>query len=157
MKKIAFFQLLFIFALASMLGCTKKEDEIDYRLKFLGNYNFQVIKESWVYLDPVNEYDTFYCNGVIREFKLEDIPLDLNEIRDETQNEDVSKKITIVFNPYGIITSLIDEYGVLTPKGSIRYNHNGQFTHPDSISFYVGSLGFGNGNGYNYTIQGVRK
>ncbi|MBP6872990.1 MAG: hypothetical protein KBC43_13350 [Bacteroidales bacterium] len=135
------------------------EDEIqieifDYREKFLGDFRFTVINESWSMGQP-NTYDTSVYAGIIRRFDPADSIDDLYYIQDDI-NEVPDTKVTIIFGPSAKITSVLDTAGALLPKGGYHYWHSGGFTTTDSISFSVGGLG-GLGAGNNYYVTGVKQ
>lgn len=111
----------------------------DFRIKYLGDFYFKVIKESWMHFEPVATYDTSFYDGVIRRYELIDSDNDL--FSGDDSNENQNEKITIEFKQNTKITSLIDDNGVLIPKSGYHYSHTGKFVHIDTIKFHIGGLG----------------
>lgn len=138
-------------------GATGQEEisiEInDFRTKYLGDYYFKVIKQSWRLGQP-ETYDTSFHNGKIRRYELMDSENDM--YIDDDGNEDFNKKITIQFKQNTIITSILNIDGSLVAKTGHHYNHFGGFTDKDTISFVVGGMG-GLGGGWSYIVEGFRK
>ena len=126
---------------------------VDGRIKYLGKYNFKIVKENWIMGTP-SVYDTSHFSGVIRKYKLADSENDL--FSDDDSGDDPSKKITINFKGSKKITSLISENGNLVSKWGFHYSHSGMFTHLDTIKFKIHGLG-GIGGGVNYNILGIRE
>ncbi len=92
LKIVAFCIIIFIFQ-----NCKKNENdsntansETDYRAKYLGNFNFTIITESWMLGQPT-KYDTSIYAGVIRKFVSADSENDLYTNDDNT--EDATKKL----------------------------------------------------------------
>ncbi len=129
-----------------------KVEIYDYRIKYIDEFYFTVITESWSITNPTI-YDTSYYNGLIRKFIETDMENDL--FASEEENIKIDEKITIEFNNNTKITSLIDTNGVLIEKYGYHYCHNGKFLDENTIEFYVGGLG-GLGGGWNYKVKGVR-
>lgn len=125
----------------------------DFRIKYLGDFNFRVITKSWIFGQPTT-YDTSFYTGVIRKYELTDSENDLYIDDDSDENPD--EKITLEFKQNTKITSLINENGILTPKSGYHYYHQGEFTDIDTISFSIGGLG-GLGGGWNYEVKGIKK
>jgi len=125
----------------------------DFRDKFLGNFKFELIKESWIMVQP-KTYDTAYFDGVIRKFKPIDSENDLYFGDDNEEN--ANEKITIELKPKFKVTSIIDDSGVLTPKYAPHYYHYGKFVDIDTIKFSIDGFGF-LGSGWNYDIIGIRQ
>ena len=75
----------------------------DYRTKYLGDFYFRVITESWM-LGQTTTYDTSYYNGLIRAYELTDSENDLFSEDDSAENPD--EKITLEFKvvPFFIFT-----------------------------------------------------
>ncbi|MFT5337820.1 MAG: hypothetical protein ACI9YL_001832 [Luteibaculaceae bacterium] len=126
---------------------------VDYRSKFLGNYYFTVIRESWSLGNP-NHYDTSYFHGKIRKFELIDREMDEYSCNDSHENP--KEKITIEFKENEILTSVLYLDGELEEKTGYHYGHGGNFIGPDSISFSVGGFG-GNGGGWGYDVFGKKE
>jgi hypothetical protein len=125
----------------------------DFRTKYLGDFYFKVITESWMLGQPTT-YDTSYYNGVIRRFELIDSENDL--YIDDDSNENPNEKITIEFKQNTKITSILKEDGSLISKSGYHYYHQGGFTDIDTIIFTIGGLG-GLGGGWNYDMVGIRE
>lgn len=125
----------------------------DFRTKYLGNFHFKVITESWMIETPTT-YDTSYYHGVIRKYELTDSDNDLCYNDDSDENPD--EKITIEFKQNTKITSLLNSDGSLVSKSGYHYYHQGSFTDIDTIAFSIGGLG-GLGGGCNYEVEGTRE
>lgn len=135
-------------------GETELSVEIkDFRTKYLGDFYFKVITESWMLGQPTS-YDTSFYNGEIRRYELIDSENDLYTVDDSGENP--NEKITIEFKQNTKITSLLNRDGSLISKSGYHYYHQGGFTDIDTIAFTIGGLG-GLGGGWNYDIVGIRK
>ena len=129
------------------------ENKVDYRTKYLGDFDFKVEHKIWSIVNS-SIYDNYTYTGVIRKYELNDSKEDFYSYDDKKENPD--EKITIEFSQDKKITSIIDTNGTLMPKQGPHYYHEGRFIHIDTINFYIGGLG-GQGGGETYTIVGVRK
>lgn len=125
----------------------------DFRTKYLGDFSFKVVTESWMLGQPTT-YDTSFYNGVIRRYELIDSENDL--YIDDDSDENPNEKITIEFKQNTKITSLLNSDGSLVSKSGYHYGHQGRFTDIDTIVFSIGGLG-GLGGGLNYKVEGIRK
>jgi hypothetical protein len=125
----------------------------DFRTKYLGDFYFKVITESWMLGQPTT-YETSFYNGVIRRYELIDSENDL--YIDDDSYENPNEKITIEFKQNTKITSLLNTDGSLVSKSGSHYGHQGRFTDIDTIAFSIGGLG-GLGGGWNYEVEGIRK
>lgn len=125
----------------------------DYRTKYLGDFDFKVIKSSWVFGESIT-YDTLFYDGEIRKYKLIDSENDLFDSDDS--NENPNEKITIEFISTGNITSLLNSDGSLVSKSGYHYYHSGGYSDFDTINFNINGLG-GLGSGCDYEVEGVRK
>jgi len=125
----------------------------DYRTKFCGDFYFKVIKESWM-IDQPTIYDTSYYGGVLRFYDIVDSDNDVFSGDDSDENP--NRKVAIQFKSNLLLTSLIDEHGILIPKTGYHYGHHGNFVQLDTIVFFVGGFG-GLGGGYNFEVHGIRE
>ncbi|MEI7661733.1 MAG: hypothetical protein WCK34_06040 [Bacteroidota bacterium] len=144
-KGFRIFLILLILA-----GCSK--DKPDFRTKYLGNFRFKIVTESWMIGQPTT-YDTSFYDGAIRKFELTDSQNDLEGSDNSAANP--NERITIEFKKNQLITPLINEYGTIISKSGYHYSHRGYFKNIDTIEFYVGDLG-GLGAGYSYNVKGGR-
>ncbi len=115
----------------------------DYRIKFLGNFDFYTTSITTQFADSVYYYDTTFHNGEIRTFEVQDSQQDYYHHDDSHENP--HQKISINFSPYGNskLTSIISIDGVLQPKYGSHYYHSGQFSdNLDTLvfNFHSGSL-----------------
>lgn len=125
----------------------------DFRIKYLGDFYFKVITESWMYGEsPI--YDTSFYSGVIRKYEYSDSENDL--YIDDDGEENSNEKITIEFKSNTKITSILNEDGSLIPKSGHHYYHYGEFTCIDTINLSIDGLG-GLGGGWNYEVVGIRE
>lgn len=125
----------------------------DFRTKYLGDFSFKVVTESWTLGKPTT-YDTSFYDGVIRKYELIDSKNDL--YNDNDSDENPNQKVTLEFEQNTKITSLLNNDGGLVSKSGRHYGHRGSFTDMDTIVFRVGGLG-GLGYGRNYQVEGIRK
>lgn len=123
---------------------------MDYRAPYTGDYHFLVITESWMLGFPTTR-DTAKYDGIIRLFVPGDSDDDMYSGDDSSENPD--EKITILFSPFGKITSLLDTAGQMVPKNGYHYYQSGGFVGTDSIHFSVTGLG-GLGGGSNIYVNG---
>lgn len=133
-----------------------KEDYLDYRSNFFGEFNFIVITERWSFVNPGYSYDTISYLGKIREYSSNDIDNDLCVISlVDDSNEEANKKITIIFKENELITSTLTKGGQLIEKVGYHYFHQGKFIGKDAIEFTIQGLG-GLGYGFSYYVKGIR-
>ncbi|MFD1552924.1 Ig-like domain-containing protein [Putridiphycobacter roseus] len=125
----------------------------DYRTKYLGDFNFRIIRESWMDGEQTT-YDTSFYTGEIRRYEFTDSENDLYSDYDGEENP--NEKITIAFEQNTKITSLLHKDGSLITKSGYHYQHKGGFFDMDEITFRIDNLG-GLGAGWNYDIVGIRE
>ena len=125
----------------------------DFRDSYLGEFNFMVIRESWL-MGSYNIHDTTFQTGAIRAFSLDDSSKDL--FHEDDSQENPADKISIEFWPNKLFISKVKPDGYLIPKTGFQYQQSGQFFGKDSIFFSVSSYGSLAG-GSNYWVYGSRK
>jgi len=132
---------------------TEKSVEIyDYRTKYTGSFNFEIITISYVISEPAH-YDTSYYNGTISKYELIDSESDT--YNGDDSNENPEEKITIRCNSYLMVTSVITETGELVTRYGYHYNQYGSFT--DINTMFVNFDGASAmGGGTTYKVKGIR-
>ena len=143
-----------IIAFLSLLSCEKEEIiAVDYRDKYLGEFNFTIIKELWIGGLPAT-YDTSNYKGIIRKYEYNDSIMDLCVLTNNPIG-DFDSKITIEFLDNNLITSILSKDGILTGKSGYHYYHHGYYLNSDTILFTVGDLG-GLGYRYSFEVTGIK-
>ncbi len=145
--------LFYASLMLSLVSC--KKDDLDYRTKYTGNFDFTVVEEFWLLGQPT-QFDTSTFTGTIRKFSIEDEAIDLDENDFHYNTIDDEKRITITFSENKMITPEITDEGVFMLIQTHHYFHEGCFIDADSIAFTISNLG-GLGGGYNYYVSGKRK
>jgi len=136
------------------IGISNIDVEIqDFRIRYLGDFRFKVMKDTWIYGEGIT-YDTLFYDGLIRNYKISDSQNDL--FSEDDSSENTNEKITIKFKENTKITSLINKNGVLISKFGYHYSHYGKFINIDTIHINIDGLG-GQGSVANYKIIGIRK
>lgn len=143
--------LFYACLMLSLSSC--KKDDLDYRTKYTGNFEFTVVGEFWMIGQPT-QIDTSIFEGTIRKFEIGDENTDLDQVYDSLKN--AGNRITITFGDYLIITPQITENGEFIEKSGYHYYHAGEFKNNDDLQFVVGGMG-GMGAGTNYSVSGNRK
>lgn len=146
-------KLLFIIALFSNMGC-KKENSVDYRDKYVGEYYFTTISQTWYAMDAYpTVYDTSIFIGTIRKFSNGDDTLDIIPYNN---GENYDKRITIEFDINSILTPELNENGeFITYEAPPHYEHNGYFISKDELNFHIEDGGLG--GGLIIDVKGIRK
>lgn len=128
-------------------------DIADFRLNFIGNFNFKVMRENYLFA-TYHTFDTFYNVGYIRTFEEDDL---LNDhFYGSKPQENTADKITIAFEPgSSILTSKLTQDGRLINSENFYYVHYGQFYGTDSIFFEISSIHSSSSLNY-YKVYGKR-
>jgi hypothetical protein len=145
--------LFYASLMLSLVSC--KKDDLDYRTKYTGNFDFTVIEEFWLLGQPT-QFDTSTFTGTIRKFSIEDVAIDLDENDFHYNTIDDEKRITITFSENKMITPEIADDGTFMLIQAHHYFHEGGFIDNDKIEFSITNLG-GLGGGWNYYVSGKRK
>lgn len=152
---------VFIIFVLFLISCKKKEIEQndvtvieDYRIKYLGEFDFTTIATSWVMGQPTT-YDTTHYTGSIKIYATGDNEKDWCSF--DNLEEQNNRRLSIEFEKDVLFTPEVLESGVFIEKYGYHYGHSGKFNSSlDQVTFYIGGFG-GLGGGTNYQIIGVRK
>ena len=126
MHKNLFFGILIL--LLAIVSCAKDQIHEDYRSKFTGEFDFTVISS---FSGPGgNGVDTNYYQGSIRKYNLKDTSLHFY-LDDYSVNAD--SKIVVEISENLVLSSVIDDDGVLTEKSDNSFNQNGSFQGSNSV------------------------
>lgn len=147
-KSLLIFGLLF-----GLLYSCKKDNTVDYKTKYIGNFTFTVVRDFWSIDSRNNWSDTLNYDGTIKLYSDGD---NLNDLSSFDSIKNASQRFTIVFLKDIMITPEILYNGTIREIGGYHYHHVGGFVNNDEIQFVVDRLG-GLGGGTNYSVIGKRK
>ena len=153
MKNLSKIIVFFAACLILFSACTNEED---YKLKYVGIYDFTIYRQTYRMFDNNSiTYDTMYHTGVINLYKLEDETNNFFQSNADACN--INSALTIHFLPDTHITTEVATNGVFNSKiNSYVGSQTGKFNEDGTIKFVVD---FWPSHAFHdtYTVVGVKR
>jgi hypothetical protein len=153
-SKLNVYNLLVCLLLMTVLISCKKSESPDYRDKYLGDFNFRVISDSWIMYKPPVEPDTQFFKGEIKKFVNDSIGS--NGYIVDTDKESLSKKITVYYLTNRKLSFSVNVDGQLSKAFPGNYHLQRGILKKDTVSFRLTNAS-GLGGGFSIDVIGIRR